>query len=446
MVPGKPLRLAVASCASVLASGLIACSRSAVAPATGSLSVTIASASGITPNVVITGPGGYNRTLTATQTLTGLSAGAYVVTAVPVTTTGLLVSTVETGAVTETPVTVASGSAATTAVSYGPRPGSGAVWIVGNIDTTTNLAYAFTPEELQGSGVAAPAVILQIPHPATKTGDADAVAFDTAGNLWLGHYQLNTVTEVARSALAKSGVVSEAVTISGNALRATQGLTFDAQGNLWVSNNVAIGQAYTIVEYNAAQLSTSGSPTPMVTIGGPALQGPEQMALDAQGDLWVASSLANTVVEYTPAQLSTGGDLTPSVTLSAADTSLGTPISIAFDHQGNMWVANATVVLGNDAGLSTVVEFPQSALMSSGSPLPTMTITLPGGIPIPWQIAFDNSGDLWVVTSSGHTLLEYTAAQIAGGGSPSPAVTVMLNSLYGGGLAFDPHPSRLPIH
>ena len=111
-----------------------------------------------------------------------------------------------------------------------------------------------------------------------------------------------------------------------------------------------------------------------------------------------------------------------------------------------MWVANATVVLGNDAGLSTVVEFPQSALMSSGSPLPTMTITLPGGIPIPWQIAFDNSGDLWVVTSSGHTLLEYTAAQIAGGGSPSPAVTVMLNSLYGGGLAFDPHPSRLPIH
>ncbi len=328
---------------------------------------------------------------------------------------------------------------------YARRPGSGALWVVGNIDTTTNIAYEFTPDQLQTSGAPVPAITLRIPHTPTKTGDVNAMAFDAVGNLWLGHYHLNTVTELSASTLAASGVVTEPVTISGPALMATQGLTFDARGNLWVSNNLPIGSGYTIVEYSAAQLAATGSPTPVATISGAALQGPEQMAFDAQGNLWVANSLTSTLIEYTSVQLATGGALTPAITLGS-DTAIGTAISPAFDRQGNLWLANAFQVVNGATVLSTIVEFPPSALAISGAPLPKQAITLPGNVPQPWQIGFDNSGNLWVATSSGHDILEYTAAQLAVGSNPSPAVTISLGALYPSGLAFDPHPPDLPLH
>jgi sugar lactone lactonase YvrE len=438
----RPLTWNESACAvfvCMLGASVLACSDAPAAPRVGRLVVSITAPAGVTPSVVVNGPGGYQQTLTKSDTLSGLMAGTYTVRATNVVNGDPVVSTVETGVITGSPAALGPGEVATAAVTYRPRPGSGALWIVGNIDTTTNLAYAFGPGALLVSGAPAPSVALQVPHIPTHNGDVDAIAFDTAGNLWLGHYQLNTVTEVPAQALATSGAVSEAITIGGNGLRATQGLAFDAHGNLWVSNNLPIGQGYTIVEYSAAQLSVSGSPVPVVTLSGTALQGPEQIAFDPSGDLWVANSGTSDLIEYTPAQLASGGDQVPAMTLSAIGGSLNVPISLAFDHNGNLWVANATGASGN-----TIVEFPPSALTTSGAPVPTMTITL-STFPVPWQLAFDNSGDLWVVTSYGHTLLQYTVAQLAAGGNPSPAVTIALGSIYGGGLAFNPHASALPL-
>lgn len=430
--------LVVALCAT-------ACSHGATAVQDGALTVTVSAPAGITPQVLVTGPNGYQRTINSTQTLTGLGAGTYVIAAKSVMRSDPLVSVVEAGSVTSSQVDVTDGQTASSSVTYQPRPGSGVLWVVGNIDTTTNLIYGFTPAQLAASGAPTPAIALSIPHTPTKFGDVDAMAFDSAGNLWLGHYQLNTVTEVAANALGTSGVVTEAVTISGAGLHATQGLTFDAHGNLWVSNNLPIDSAYTIVEYSAAQLAATGSPAPVATISGPALVAPEQMAFDAQGDLWVANSNSYTLVAYTPAQLVAAGLVTPAVTLSA-DTAIGYAISPAFDAQGNLWLANAFLVPGNGSVLSTIAEFPSAAIAASGSPAPKQTIVLPGSTPTPWQIAFDNSGNLWVVTSQGHQILEYTAAQLAAGGNPSPMVTISLGALYPSGLAFDPHPSTLPLH
>lgn len=50
------------------------------AATTGSLTVTVNAAAGLAPTVQVTGPGGFSRSITATTTLTGLTAGAYSVT------------------------------------------------------------------------------------------------------------------------------------------------------------------------------------------------------------------------------------------------------------------------------------------------------------------------------------------------------------------------------
>ncbi|MEZ4586855.1 MAG: CARDB domain-containing protein [Gemmatimonadales bacterium] len=58
----------------------------ALVPSPGSLTVTIAGLpGGALGDVTVTGPGGYNASVTTTQTLTGLTAGSYTVSAAPVT-------------------------------------------------------------------------------------------------------------------------------------------------------------------------------------------------------------------------------------------------------------------------------------------------------------------------------------------------------------------------
>jgi hypothetical protein len=82
---------------------------------TGSLTVTIAGLPGGTVAAVdVTGPGGFARALTATETLTGLAPGSYTVTASPVSASGGQYSP----APATQQVTVATGGVATATVTY----------------------------------------------------------------------------------------------------------------------------------------------------------------------------------------------------------------------------------------------------------------------------------------------------------------------------------------
>ena len=63
---------------------------------------------------------------------------------------------------------------------------------------------------------------------------------------------------------------------------------------------------------------------------------------------------------------STSGSPTPAVTILAASGSLNLPTCLAFDNGGNLWVVNR--------GASTIVQFSASQLASSGSPMPVVTI------------------------------------------------------------------------
>ena len=147
---------------------------------------------------------------------------------------------------------------------------------------------------------------------------------------------------------------------------------FDAAGDLWVSTDTSV------VEFSKAELATA-SPAPTVTIS---TSGGAQLVFDPSGDLWIVTGggpdcfgtpCSNEVLEFTKDQLSTSGSPTPTVTINSTKTgptgSIYGPYSLAFTSFGNLWVEN----FDND----TTVEFGKDQLSTSGSPTPLRTIVGP---------------------------------------------------------------------
>ena len=198
------------------------------------------------------------------------------------------------------------------------------------------------------------------------------MAFDSSGNLWVVSNAWNRVYEYTKAQLASSGGPMPQTTISDFSSTPIFGVAFDPSGDLWVST------VNSVVEFSKAELATT-KPVPTVTISS---TGGAQLVFDTSGDLWMVTGggpdcfgtpCTNEVVELTKAQLASSGSPTPAVTISStkagADGSLYGPYSLAFSPSGDLWVEN----FDNN----TTVEFAKDQLASSGSPTPRRAIVGP---------------------------------------------------------------------
>jgi len=330
-----------------------------------------------------------------------------------------------------------AGCSSTKTTEPPPPTGSVALWVVGD---TSLLGYSTS--QLASGTSAAPKVSL------TAVASA-ALAFDGSGNLWVAGDQ--QIAEYAPSQLAASGNPTAKVTLTTNdtSLISATSLAFDAHGNLWVGNNN--GSYSTIVEYTTSQLASSGSPVPAVTLttNNGSLYGPNSLAFDHSGNLWVANLRETvppfTVVEFSVSQLAASGSPIPAVTLTDdGKGSLSGPWGLAFDGAGNLWVANIGVDSSNGViGGGTVVQFASSQLGSTGSPTPAITLTSSGTLTSPSALAFDAHANLWVeyfnIVNSTGAVYEFTASQLEASGAPTPTVTISGNfPSVGTALAFVP--------
>jgi streptogramin lyase len=197
------------------------------------------------------------------------------------------------------------------------------------------------------------------------------MAFDPSGNLWVVSNAWSKVYEYTKSQLASSGAPTPATTISDFPVTPLSD-AFDASGDLWVSTDTSV------VEFSKADLTTT-DPAPTVTISS---SGGAQLVFDSSGDLWLVTGggpycfgtpCTNEVLGFTKSQLSTSGSPTPAVTISSTKAgptgSIYGPYSLAFTSSGDLWVENFD---GN-----TTVEFAKQQLSTSGSPAPVRTIVGP---------------------------------------------------------------------
>lgn len=403
------------------------------AETTGALKVTVLGLLAIDAAVNVSGPDGFDTTLTATATLADLAPGSYTVTADSVVVDDSVVDSRFLAVVVGGSATVEAGDTATATVTYAIRTGSGGLWFsnTGN-STIARLAAG----QLHASG--SPVDTTNI----TVTDGVLFAAFDRDENLWTSTAGSNELSRYTRDQLVAGETPTSQYTLISAALVDPRGIAFDAGGNVWVANS---GNG-TIVKILKQYLDVGGTSPAAVTITLTGIANPTAIAFDAAGSLWITDRSGNQVAELDATQLTTTATVVPNTILGATGGSLNHPQALAFDASGNLWVANDAPE--GDGREDTIVGFGSTLLDNDGAPTPSVTITLSDDAD-PYGLAFDESGSLWVSLHGTSQIVSFTATQLSDGGDLTPTVTITagagasLNSPSA--LVFDPHALGLPI-
>ena len=380
---------------------------------TGRMTVTVVPTDGTTPVVQISGPGTYSKTISATQTLSGLAAGSYTVTADSAVGPDSIVGTIiDTASVTNSPATITSGTVAAVTVQYATKTHIGGMW-VGN--ELYQYAYVFGSNQLRVTDTTS------IPVDSLQTGGTsgpEGLALDPSGNLWVDDVRSDTLRMFTPEERNAAGSKTPSRVLVSADIGAPWDIQFDPQGNLWVIN---CGNHYgTLAEFTPSQLAAGGIQTATaVARADPATFCPQGLAWDGNGHVWATDYEQNRLLEFTVAQISTGGTLTPIDTIGTNNGSLTKASSVIFDANGNLWVS--TGALGATGG-HALIEFTPNQLAAGGAPVPHTTITLPS-LTDPYSMVFDKRGSLWVSDPLSNAVYAFTPTQLASGTS-TPAVTI----------------------
>jgi sugar lactone lactonase YvrE len=266
---------------------------------------------------------------------------------------------------------------------------------------------------------------------ATPTGFVGpyALAFDPSHNLWVADSYGNRVLEfkapfstgeAASLVIGQPGFTTLTPATTSTGLNTPNGLAFDSSGNLWVvdsSNNRVLEFKAPFSTGEAASL-VIGQPTfttNYYTItNSTSLNSPNGLAFDSGGNLWVADLLNGRVIEYTtPFTTREAASLVigePSFTVAndeVSKTGLNAPNSVAFDSSGNLWVVDGHRVLKYAAPFAT--HEPASVVIGQNDFTNSSTVTTSTGLDTPSGLAFDSSGNLWIADKLDNRVLEYTA-------------------------------------
>jgi sugar lactone lactonase YvrE len=299
---------------------------------------------------------------------------------------------------------------------------SASLWIA---DSFHNRVVELTPKTLKHTGMPAPTVL-----EGPDFTDVQGVAFDKSKNIWVTTHT-TAVVEFSPSELKKLGSNSApvpATTIISPMFGFLGGCSFDAGGNLWIADIDDDG----VHELSKQQLKAgnNSSITPAVTITSLAtLDEPDFLAFDRSGNLWISSHTNSEIVEFEVSQLGSSGDKMPAIVLSDNSGSIDVPAQIAFDHDGNLWVANLNSI--------SVVMFAKSALAASGNPTPAVTLN-GSAFTGPWGLAFDRGNNLWISDLINGKVSKFSVKQLKHSGTPTPPV-VLSGFLFGSNqLTFGP--------
>jgi prepilin-type processing-associated H-X9-DG protein len=279
------------------------------------------------------------------------------------------------------------------------------------------------------AGTLPPGLSLSTPSSTFVNGgglnDANDIAFDTAGNLYVANYGAGNILKVT-----PGGVVSTFA--SGFTTSTVRGMVIDAAGNLYVGSLASL-----------IKVSPTGTWSTLATPGPSTIYG---LALDTAGNIYVPGYTSNTttIFKVTP---------TGAVSTFITNSLLNEPVAMIFDTAGNAYVTNyasgttgaGTVVKVTPTGTVTtlasgfstpkgltidaagnlyIANETGSSAVSRVTPTGAVSTFVSGsGLSAPIGVAFDSSGNLYVLNNSTNTITKVTPNVVLLSGTPTAAGT-----------------------
>jgi hypothetical protein len=242
--------------------------------------------------------------------------------------------------------------------------------------------------------------------------DPNSIAVDGAGNVWtanLGNATVSQINGVTGAAISPAGGYT------GNGLTIPFSIAIDPSGNAWVNNMYPSSPPNHVSVFKPGGTAFTGSP---FSGGGLSTQNsfnatsPRDVAFDANGNAWIAN-LNGTATELNGL---TGAAISPSTGYTIS-TTVGSQSGVAVDSAGHVWVS----------GMNGNVLYEMA--VSNGALLGASAYTA-GGLEQPYSIAIDASNNIWLPNNYdpnsyvGNTVSKFTSVTsgtaISGGGILGP--------------------------
>ena len=334
--------------------------------------------------------------------------------------------------------------------AIGPQPPFGTTLTQAPNDWTLSLSVTGgginTPESLAVDGqgnvwVANRSGIISAVNPQgtplSSAGYGQAIATEAFGltidpndNIWitLGEYQSHNGTKgsIEEFAGVSSGAALGTPSIfTDNSINYPYAIAADSNGGIFIANYYVTGNSTNLVTYNP----TANTFTPIST--GSGLGFPVALAPDTAHGVWITGGSGDISLVH----VDSGGNIVFSTDCC------GETDSVALDSAGMVWLADTQNNDSSGDGSTGAV----TVLASSGSGTPSFITT--GGITVPSHIAIDAAQNVWI--SNLHTTVtgaNESFSELSGSNSTSPGTAISPSTGYGldaglllpYGLAIDP--------